>query len=203
MPSSAHASEIILHAARACSNSVAFAGFDGATFTNAPNTGVIFVALSHSKSASSKGSTSSRHPGRSAPAAGAAQRSFRVRPRTAVGSGHRHRRRLQGLRAGQGRPRAAGAREAQPGRIAGTAGTEAGFQPGLHAFQHAHAADLCRHRPHEGRAARRADQPRLRDAVRLHGLGLRQRLQYPRPHLPRDRASRQPVTACPCATSRT
>ena len=31
-------------------NAVAFAGFDGATFTNAPNAGVIFVTLSRSKS---------------------------------------------------------------------------------------------------------------------------------------------------------
>jgi hydrophobic/amphiphilic exporter-1 (mainly G- bacteria), HAE1 family len=38
------AGEIIMHRP-GVANAVAFAGFDGATFTNAPNTGVIFVAL--------------------------------------------------------------------------------------------------------------------------------------------------------------
>ena len=39
-----HASEIIL-ARPGVQNAVAFTGFDGATFTNAPNAGVIFVPL--------------------------------------------------------------------------------------------------------------------------------------------------------------
>ncbi len=38
-------------------NSVAFVGLDGATFTNAPNTGVIFVALSDFKTREAKGLT--------------------------------------------------------------------------------------------------------------------------------------------------
>ena len=34
---------------------------------------------------------------------------------------------------------------------------DAGHRAGVHAVQHAHAANLRRHRPHQSRAARRAD----------------------------------------------
>ena len=39
-----HASNIIMHRP-GVQSAVAFAGFDGATFTNAPNAGVIFASL--------------------------------------------------------------------------------------------------------------------------------------------------------------
>ena len=41
---------------------VAFVGFDGATFTNAPNTGVIFVRLKSFEEREHAGSDQGRHP---------------------------------------------------------------------------------------------------------------------------------------------
>ena len=147
------ASEIILRRP-GVQNSVAFAGFDGATFTNAPNTGVIFVAAEAVRGARRARADRGHDPRRSARSRLAQlERRLRLRARAAVGAGHRHRRRPEGLRAGSRRARAARAREARPGRVAGAAGADAGLHPGLHAVQHAHAADLCRHRPHQGRAA--------------------------------------------------
>ena len=62
-------------------------------------------------------------------------RGLRVRARAALGAGHRHRRRPQGLRAGSRRPRPAGARGCHLG--AGRCGRpDAGPDPGLHAVQH-------------------------------------------------------------------
>ena len=74
-------------------------------------------------------------------------------------------------------------------------GPSEGHRAAIHALQYPHARDLCRHRPHESRATWRADQPDIRDAVDLHGLGVRQRLQYSGPNVPRHGAGRQPVPA--------
>ena len=86
-----------------------------------------------------------------------AARSLRVRARAALGARHRHRRRPEGLRPGSRRARPAGAR----GRHLGAGRrrrADARPDPGLHAVQHQHAADLGRDRPHQGRAAGRADR---------------------------------------------
>ena len=93
-------------------------------------------------------------------------------------------------RAARGLPALEGATWA----LAGAAGQTPGLDPGLHPVQHQDAADLGRDRPHQGRAARRADRQRVPDAVGLHGLGLRQRLQHPGPHLSRDGAGRQSLS---------
>ena len=177
---------------RASTHAVAFVGFDGATFTNAPNTGVIFVTLKPFEERAA-GITKDMI------LADLRGQMFALReafvfvleppsvPGIGTGGG------LKGYVQDRAGARPAGARGRDLG--AGRRGrTDAGPHPGLHAVQHAHAADLRRHRPHQGRAARRADRARVRDAVGLHGLGLRQRLQHPRPHLSRDRAGRQSLS---------
>ena len=55
------------------------------------------------------------------------------------------------------------------------------------------AAALCRHRPHQGAAARRRGDGRVRDDADLSRLALRQRLQPLRPHLLGARAGRRAV----------
>ena len=145
------ASEIIL-ARPGVQNSVAFAGFDGATFTNAPNTGVIFVPLKPFEERVPLGLTAGKILADLRQQMCAARRGLRVRARAALGARHRHRRRLEVLCAGSRRTRAAGAGAGDLGRRR-IGGADARLHPGLHAVQHAHAADLRRHRPHQGRAA--------------------------------------------------
>ena len=172
-------------------HAVAFVGFDGATFTNAPNTGVIFVTL--------KPFEQRRDLPMAKILGDLRGKMFSLReafvfvleppsvPGIGTGGG------LKGYVQDRAAPRPAGARGRHLG--AGRRGRpDAGHDPGLHAVQHAHAADLGRDRPHQGRAARRADRARVRDAVGLHGLGLRQRLQYPGPHLSRDGAGRRSLS---------
>ena len=184
------ASEMIM-ATPGVEHAVSFVGFDGATFTNAPNTGVIFVTL--------KPFEQRRDLPMAKILGDLRGKMFSLReafvfvleppsvPGIGTGGG------LKGYvqdRAARGLPALEGATWA----LAGAAGPDAGPHPGLHAVQHAHAADLGRDRPHQGRAARRADRARVRDAVGLHGLGLRQRLQHPRPHLSRDGAGRRSLS---------
>ena len=57
------ASEILL-ARPGVANNVTFAGFDGATFTNAPNSGVIFATLKPFAEREKAGPDDQRHPGR-------------------------------------------------------------------------------------------------------------------------------------------
>ena len=103
------ASEIIL-ARPGVQNSVAFTGFDGATFTNAPNAGVIFVPLKPFEERVPAGADRPPHSCRSAPAARAARRCVRVRAGTSIGARDRHGRRTEALRSGSRRTRAACAR---------------------------------------------------------------------------------------------
>ena len=174
-------------------HAVPFAGFDGATFTNAPNAGAIFSPLAAVRRSAPPRASRRRHiladlrsrlgrdPGR-----------LHHHHPAAAGARHRHCRRLQDDGAGQARPRPAGAR-------GGDAGHRGRGQPDprprrrLLAVQHAHAQGLCRYRPGARRDARRAGRPRVRDAAGLSRLGLRQRLQLSRPHLPGDGAGRRAV----------
>ena len=175
-------------------DAVAFVGLDGATFTNAPNAGVIFITPAALRGSQEGGREQGRHSRRAPAADVRSQRSLRLRDRAAIGAGHRHGRRPEGLCAGPRRTRTSRAGRRGLGHCRHR-DADAGLHPGLHPVQHAHAADLRRYRPHQGRAARRADQPRIRGAVRLYGLRLRQRLQHPRPHLPGDGAGRQSLSA--------
>ncbi len=85
-------------------------------------------------------------------------------------------------------------------RLAGTAGSDhrdgeqgradAGADAGVHPVRELDAADLSRHRPHQGAAARDQRARRVRRAAGLYRLGLRQRLQPVRTHVPRHRPGR-------------
>ena len=77
------------------------------------------------------------------------------------------------------------------GRAAQTPGVQQVFS----LFETVDAAALSRHRPHQGAAARRQRPRRVRGAADLSRLGLRQRLQPVRPHLPGDRAGERRRTA--------
>ena len=68
------ATKIAARYARASPTPCRFAGFDGATFTNAPNAGAIFSPLQPFEERAAKGLDRGQHPGRSAPAAGARSR---------------------------------------------------------------------------------------------------------------------------------
>ena len=87
-------------------------------------------------------------------------------------------------RAGRGSQALQNAVYAMMGRAAQTPGLD----PGLFAVREHHAAALSRHRPRQGAAARHQRAGRVRRAADLSRLGLRQRLQSVRPHLPRGGA---------------
>ena len=57
------------------------------------------------------------------------------------------------------------------------------------------AAGVRRRRPRQGADAEGAGHQHLRGHARVHGLGLRQRLQHVRPHLSRHRAGRRRLPA--------
>ena len=142
------ASEIIL-SRPGVQNSVAFTGFDGGTFTNAPNAGVIFVPLKPFEQRVPKGLTSSRILGDLRQQLAQLDDAFVFVTRAAFGTRHRHGRRAEAVRAGPRRQRASGtgASDLEPCRIGGA---DAWVQSGLHAVQYSHAADLCRYRSHQG-----------------------------------------------------
>ena len=77
----------------------------------------------------------------------------------------------------------------------GRAAQTPGLQAGLHAVREHHASALSRYRPHQGAAARHQYPRRVRRAADLSRLGLRQRLQPVRPHLPRGGAGAGRSTA--------
>ena len=88
-------------------------------------------------------------------------------------------------------PATASARcSAAPTQIDGPGAADAGPRRRLHHLQRQLAADLPRDRPHQGADAQRADRQHLRDAAGQSRLGLRQRLQRFRPHLPGPRPGR-------------
>ena len=88
---------------------VPFAGFSGATFTNAPNAGAIFLVLDpFEKRAEDRRQSARGHPGGAqSPAVQTAGRLHRHVP-AAAGPGHRHRRRLPHDDRGPRRPRPRG-----------------------------------------------------------------------------------------------
>ena len=179
-------------------------GFSGATFTNAPNAGAIFLVLEpFEERAKDRAAVGAGHPGRAqSPAVQAAGR-LCARGAAAAGARHRHRRRLPHDDRGPRRPR--------PGRAAaGRRGDDGARRenrrrfPGLHAVRDLNAAGLSRHRPHQGAAARHQRPGRVQRAASLYRLGLCQRLQPVRPHLPRHRAGarrRTGATSPTCSRS--
>ena len=173
-------------------HAVAFAGFDGATFTNAPNSGVVFVTSKPFEERVEGQAYASDHPAticapRCRRCARPSSWSSRRPPCPASAPAAASSCYVQD-RAGRGPP----ALE-RPRRHRRPRQPDARPRPGLHAVQHRTPqiyADIDRTKAEMlGVPISRV----LRHAVDLYGLGLRQRLQHSGPHLPGDGAGRQPV----------
>ena len=178
---------------RASTHAVPFAGFDGATFTNAPNAGAIFVALDAVRGArrqrAHRATTSSPTCAQRWPTI---QEAFILvitpPPVRGIGTGGG----FKMMVAGPARPRAR--RRSRRRRSELVAARQPGARPRrrLHAVQH-----RARPRSTPTSTACKAEmlgvplERRVRDAAGLSRLGLRQRLQPARPHLPGDRAGRR------------
>ena len=172
-------------------HAVNIVGFSGATFTNAPNAGAIFVTLDPIREARERPATIGRRdPGAVVPAAVGDPRRPDVRRCAAAGARHRQCRRLPHDGRGSRRPRLAGL-AGRSLRDDGAGGADARPAAGLLAVREFDAAALSRHRPHQGAAARHQRAGRVRRAADLSRLGLCQRLQPVRPHLPRGGAGAQ------------
>ena len=142
------ASEILL-SRPGVAHAVAFAGFDGATFTNAPNAGVIFVPLKPFEERTKAGLTSAGILNDLRGQMQGLREAFvLVLPPPSVpgiGTGGGFKLYVED-RAGRG-PRAL---EQAVAGITGPRQPNARPRTGLHALQHIDAAGLRRHRPHQG-----------------------------------------------------
>ena len=187
------ASEILL-SRPGVANAVAFAGFDGATFTNAPNSGVVFVTLKPFEERVRAGLATANILNDLRGQMQALREAFvLVIPPPSVpgiGTGGGFKLYVQD-RAGRG-PRAL---EQAVGGILGPANQTPGLVQVFTLFNTSDAANLRRYRSHQGRNAGGADHAFLRHAVDLYGLDLRQRLQHPGEDLSGHRAGRQSVSA--------
>ena len=177
------------------SSAVNVVGFNGATFTQAPNSGAIFVVLELVfRTGQGSAQIIGRHPGgavqasRRHPGGGHLHRSAAARAR------HRQCRRISDDGRGSCRPRSAGAAGSGRNHDAPRR-ADSGSIPGLLVVRIGNARALSRHRPYQGADARHRRTRRLCRSANLHRLDLRERLQPVRPHLPRDRAGRKPVSA--------
>ena len=172
---------------------MAFVGFDGATFTNAPNTGVIFVNLAPFEERVAAGLTKDRILNDLRQQLSKLKEAFVfvLEPPSVPGIGTGGG--LKGYvqdKAGRGLP----ALEAAAWAMAGTTGQKPGVRSSFTLFNVRHARSVCRHRPYESRAAWRGDQPRVFETLSVYmGSASRQRLQHPRANLPGDGTSRQSV----------
>ena len=185
------ASEIIRNTP-GVANAVAFAGFSGATFTNASNAGVIFAPFESFEHRLETGPICrqdhrrpvrqpAEHPGglhhRAAAAAGARHRQCRRLQDDAAGAQQRRHAADPGARL---RDRRQGQPDARPDRR-------------LHHLLGVEPAVLPGDRPRQGAHAERADPQHLRDAVDQSRHRLCQRLQRLRPRLPGAGAGRPGV----------
>ena len=170
----------------------AFAGFSGATRTQASNAAALFPVFEDAGRAPQEGALRKRDREQSAHAAGEHPGRLHHRHPAARGARHRHRRRLHHADPGPPGPRLrnAGGGDRRTGRR-GAQG--AGTDPGVLAVCRQHAATVRRHRSRQGAEARRADCRDHRHDPDLFRLVLCQRLQPVRPHLPRHGAGRPAV----------
>ena len=175
-------------------HAVNIVGFSGATFTNAPNAGAVFVTLDpFEKRAKDTEPIRRRHPGPVVQAPAGDPGRAHLRRRAAAGFRHRQCRRLPHDGRGPRRARLAGLagrglRDDGPGRA------DAGPAPGVLAVREHDAAALSRHRSHQGAVARHQYSGRVRRAADLSRLVLCQRLQSVRPHLSRGRAGAEQLS---------
>ena len=178
-------------------HAVNFAGFSGATFTNAPNSGAIFLPLEPFE-------VRARDPKKSAAAIQGAlfQRLASIQealvlvvmPPPVRGIGTSGGFRMMVEDRVRRRPAGAAGRRL---RHDGPRRADAGPRAGLLAVRGVDAAALSRHRPHQGADARRQHVRRVRGAADLSGLDLRQRLQPAGPRVPRHGAGRCRLPAGP------
>ena len=175
------------------SSAVNIVGFSGATFTVAPNAGAIFVVLDsfekrgRDPKLSANGITRELY-GKLSGIQDALIFVVSPPPVQGIGNAGGFRMMIED-RAGRG-PQALQARSL---RDDGRGGKGPAARPGVLLLRDLNAADLSRHRPHQGADAGRARAGRVRRAADLYRLLLRQRLQPVRPYLPRHRAGGQRV----------
>ena len=150
----------------------AFVGFDGATFTNAPNTGAIFFTLKPFEERAHDGFSAARVVSDLRRQLSRFKDAFVIVleppsvPGIGTGGG------LKGYvqdRTGHSLPEL----ERVAWLMAGTA-SKRRIYTSFHIVQHAHAANLRGYRPHQVGTLGGADQPRFRNALNLYGLSLRQ-----------------------------
>ena len=170
------------------SGAVDFVGFNGATFTNAPNSAAIFVVLDDFEKRA-------KDPDQSAGALTRIlfqklqsiqeARIFVVQPPPVQGIGNAGGFRMMVEdRVGTGRGSAA----RRDRRYDGEGEPDPRPDAGLHSVRDFDPAALSRYRPHQGAASGHQCARRVRGAADLYRLLLRQRLQPVRPHLPGDGA---------------
>ena len=176
-------------------HAIRIVGFSGASFTNAPNAGAMFLVLDdfakrakdpRQSAAAIQGALfrqARRHPGR-LPGGDPA----------ALGAGHRQCRRLPHDGGGSRRRRTGGV-AARGLCHDGRGGAHAGLEPRVLAVRDADARALSRYRPHQGADARRQHARGVQHAAGLSRRRLCQRLQSVRPHLPGAGAGRRALSA--------
>ena len=178
-------------------HAVNFAGFSGATFTNAPNSGAIFLTLDPF-------AARARDPSRSAAAIQAAlfqrfaaiQEGLVVVVSAAARARHRHLRRVPHDGGRSRRRRPAGVASCRL-RHDGPRRRNARPHAGILVVRSIDTTALSRHRSHQGAAAGCQHDRRVRCAADVSRLHLRQRLQSARPRLPRHCAGGRSIsTGC-------
>ena len=183
-------------------HAIRIVGFSGATFTNAPNAGAMFLVLDDfAKRAEDPRHSAAAIQGALFGKLAAIQDAFIGRGAAALGAGHRQCRRLphddRGPRRARARRRCRARSTAMMGRAAQTPGLQQVFSlfetstPQLYLDIDRTKAQLL------GRQHAR----RVQRAAGLSRLGLCQRLQPVRPHLPGAGAGRRAVSAWSRRTS--
>jgi HAE1 family hydrophobic/amphiphilic exporter-1 len=162
---------------------VAFPGFNGATSTNAPDSGSVFLTLAPFEERIEKGIEFEKILADLQAKAGIRRRGAGPRAQPAAGARHRHGGGFKMMiqdRRGRGLPALDEAVQA----VAAAARQTPEVRGVFSLFNTRTPAGLRRHRPGQGGDAGRAGGARIPDAGRLPGLVLRQRLQLPGPDLP-------------------
>ncbi len=169
-------------------------GFSGATFTNSPNAGAIFLVLAPFAERAEDPNQSAlaiqrQLFGKFASIEDGAVFVVLPPPVRGVGNAGGFRMMIED-RAGQRSGGVAGGDLRDDGPCC----ADAGRATGVLAVRDIDAAALSRYRPHQGATARHQRAGRVFRVADLSRLRLRQRLQSVRPHVPRDRAGRRKLS---------
>ena len=168
-------------------------GFSGATFTNAPNAGAMFLVLDTFDNARGNPNQSADAIqgtlfGKFAPIQEALLLVVQPPPVQGIGNAGGFRMMIEDRAGRAGRAAGRGLRDD------GQGGADAGPGAGVHAVRDPDAAALSRYRPQQGAASRHQHAGRVQRAAGLYRFGLRQRLQPVRTHVPRPGAGGTPVS---------